>query len=348
MTISADTTPDAGNKGNALATVPDVPGIDPFVAAKLDDAAAPRGLRARLLDYSAHAAMIVGLIGFAWTVGDHVVHRSAASADTPVKVAQSNPPAPAADPMAELRERNRELAGSVHALQARLDALQASVGDQGKVAAQVRVLQAGLDTVKTNLGAVRGEQTAAVTRLDGKIDKLAQQPTSKMQGLVDRLGKLERSSVDAAPTASLPHATDRTTEAKLAEARTADARSVDTKPIDAKPVPRPIDLKAADKGADTRLASAEDPAKPQVLTAWVVRDVYQGVALIEGRRGTLEVVPGVSIPGAGIVKSIDRHGTGWTVTTTKGVVAYAAAAPARDYRRAHRGYYPGGGYRYDF
>ena len=40
MTISADTTPDAGNKGNALAPVPDVPGIDPFVAAKLDDAAA--------------------------------------------------------------------------------------------------------------------------------------------------------------------------------------------------------------------------------------------------------------------------------------------------------------------
>ena len=79
----------------------------------------------------------------------------------------------------------------------------------------------------------------------------------------------------------------------------------------------------------------------------MVRDVYQGVALIEGRRGTLEVVPGVGIPGAGVVKSIDRHGGGWTVTTTKGVVAYAA--PPREYRRADRGSSnPRDPYRYDF
>ena len=329
MTISADTTPDDSGKANALSTVPEVLGIDPFVAAKPDEAAMPRGLRTRLLDYSAHAAMIVGLIGFAWTVGDHVVRRPAT--DAPAKVAAAT--IPASDPMIELRDRNRELADSVHSLQARLDALQSSVGDQGKVAAQVRVLQAGLDTVKTSLGAVRSEQSATAARLDGKIDKFAQ-PTSKMQQLVDRLGKLERSSVDASPTASLPHSSD----AKAAEPRLADA-----KPINAKPVPRPTDLTAA----DARPQATEEPAKPQLIAAWVVRDVYQGVALIEGRRGTLEVVPGVSIPGAGVVKSIDRHGGGWTVTTTKGVVAYAA--PPRDYRRADRGgYYPGSGYRYDF
>ena len=345
MTISADTTPNDGSKANALSPVPDLPGIDPFVAAKADEPAAPRGLRMRLLDYSAHAAMIVGLIGFAWTVGDHVVHRPAASADGPAKVAAI--PASASDPMAELRSRNLELADSVHALQARLDALQAAVGDGSKTAAQVRVLQAGLDNVKSTLGTARSEQTAALARLDGRIDKLGHEPSSKMQGLVDRLGKLERSSVDPAPTASLPRATDtRTAEARLVEARPAEARSVDAKPVDAKPVPRPADLKTVDKGAEAKLAAGEDAAKPQVLAAWVVRDVYQGVALIEGRRGTLEVVPGVSIPGAGVVKSIDRHGGGWTVTTTKGVVAYA---PARDYRRADRGYYPGaGGYRYDF
>ena len=340
MTISADTTtPGDSGKANALAPVPDAPGIDPFVTAKPDETAAPRGLRTRLLDYSAHAAMIVGLIGFAWTVGDHVVRRPASPADAPAKVAAMAPPA-VADPVTELRDRNRELADSVHALQARLDALQTGVGD-GKVAAQVRVLQAGLDTVKTSLGAVRSEQTAAVARLDGKIDRLGHEPASKMQSLVDRLGKLARSSVDAAPTASLPKAADAKAEAKLAE-----AKPMDVKPVDPKPVPRPVDLKA-ERSTDTKLAATEDPAKPPVLAAWVVRDVYQGVALIEGRRGTLEVVPGVSIPGAGVVKSIDRHGGGWTVTTTKGVVAYAA--PPREYRRADRGgYYPGGGYRYDF
>ncbi len=77
-----------------------------------------------------------------------------------------------------------------------------------------------------------------------------------------------------------------------------------------------------------------------MLPNYVVRDVYEGVAIIEGRRGPMEVVPGVSIPGAGVVKSIDRHGGGWTVTTTKGLLAYAA--PPRDYRRASRGAYPYG------
>ena len=99
--------------------------------------------------------------------------------------------------------------------------------------------------------------------------------------------------------------------------------------------------------ADMRLAD-EAPAKPQVIAGYVVRDVYEGVALIEGRRGTMEVVPGVGIPGAGVVKSIDRKGNGWTVTTTKGLLAYAT--PPRDYHRSsnrpQRDFYPP--YREDF
>lgn len=331
MTISAEATPDNSGKANAIAPVPDVPGVEPSEAKAGE--AAPRGLVGRLLDYSAHAAMVVGLIGFAWTVGDHVVHRT--PADLPNKVAATTVSAPV-DSAAELRSRNRELTDSIHALQGRLEALQASVGDSGKVAAQVRVLQAGLDNVKANLGAVRSEHSAALERLDGKIDKLAQ-PASKMQALVDRLGKLEHSSVDVAPTASLPPTAERSAEPKLADVGPGAGKSVT-----ARPIPRPSDLKAA----DTKLASAEDPAKSQILSQWVVRDVYQGVALIEGRRGTLEVVPGVSIPGAGVVKSIDRHGAGWTVTTTKGVVGYAPAP--RESRHADRGFYPADRYRYDF
>ena len=336
MIISADSRPDDAGKGMALSALPDSAGVD-FFTPKLDEPAAPRGLSARLLDYSAHAAMIVGLLGFAWTVGDHVVHRPAAT-DAPVTIV-ATAPAPTADPLVELRSRNRELADTVHALQARLDTLQASVGDQGKVAAQVRVLQAGLDNVKSTLGTAHSEQAAALARLDGRIDKVAQQPTSKIQGLVDRLGKLEHGTADMSPTASLPRA-----EAKVADklpVKIAD-RGDEPKPVDFRPVPRPVDLKTADAKP-----AGEEPVKAQVISNWVVRDVYQGVALIEGRRGTLEVVPGVGIPGAGVVKSIDRHGGGWTVTTTKGVVAYAA--PPREYRRADRGsFYPGDRYRYDF
>ena len=164
--------------------------------------------------------------------------------------------------------------------------------------------------------------------------------------------ELERGTVDISPTASLPRSAEtkiadgKTNEGKPAEGKITEARTTDSKlaPGTPAPGPRPSDLKAAPK-----LAGAAEPGKPQVITAWVVRDVYDGVALLEGRRGTLEVVPGVSIPGAGVVKSIDRRGSGWTVTTTKGLVAFAASP--RDGRRAQRGYYggyDGSGYRYDF
>ena len=82
-----------------------------------------------------------------------------------------------------------------------------------------------------------------------------------------------------------------------------------------------------------------------MIAGYVVRDVYDGVALIDSRRGPIEVVPGVSIPGAGVVKSIDRHGAGWTVTTTKGLLA--SATPAHEQRRTARDMYPSP-YRYDF
>ena len=49
----------------------------------------------------------------------------------------------------------------------------------------------------------------------------------------------------------------------------------------------------------------------------------------------MEVVPGVAIPGAGTVRSIDRHGAGWTVTTSKGLIAYMPLPRGR----TQHGYY---------
>ena len=60
--------------------------------------------------------------------------------------------------------------------------------------------------------------------------------------------------------------------------------------------------------------------KPRLITNWVVRDVYGGIALIEGSRGAIEVAPGEIIPGAGRVKSIERRGPSWIVITSQGLV----------------------------
>ncbi|HET6375666.1 MAG TPA: hypothetical protein VFF88_06425, partial [Methylocella sp.] len=62
------------------------------------------------------------------------------------------------------------------------------------------------------------------------------------------------------------------------------------------------------------------PKKPRLITNWIVREVYDGTALVESPRGAIEVAPGEMIPGAGRVKSIERRGSGWIVITSEGIV----------------------------
>jgi hypothetical protein len=72
------------------------------------------------------------------------------------------------------------------------------------------------------------------------------------------------------------------------------------------------------------VASRQTPAAPvsseksQSIANWVVRDVYDGIALVEGPHGAIEVIEGETIPGVGTVKSIERRGSGWIVMTSRG------------------------------
>ena len=332
MTLPADNTSENDNKseksdgteaGTALATAAAGP-INPFLAAAAekpsDTAVPPRAFVSRMLDYSAHAAIIVGLIGFAWTVGDHVVNRPVAKNDSAVPVAAAAIPQPM-DEMAQLRLANQKMHDEIKALKTSVETLRTTVR-RDTTPEQVRMLSAGLETVKGSVSSA----SAAIAQLNGKVEKL--QP-GKMQALTERVGRLEHQALDTASTASIAKS---------------DLGKSD-------PAPKPP-VKPASLGADDTPAKGED--KPQVITGWVVRDVYQGVALVEGKRGTMEIVPGVAIPGAGVVKSIERHGSGWTVTTTKGQFASAAPSSAvmtqRDYRRGPYGYQRGGypPYRYDY
>ena len=76
-----------------------------------------------------------------------------------------------------------------------------------------------------------------------------------------------------------------------------------------------------DPGVPRPLGSLASAAStPQLITNWVVRGVYNGIALVASPRGSIEVAPGEIIPGAGIVKSIERRGGGWIVITSRGLI----------------------------
>lgn len=310
---------------NGKALTPAEPGaVNPFLAAataggeRASDGVPARGLMSRLLDYSAHAAIAVGIIGLAWTVGGHFIDRSKAKPEAPIAAAAPQVP----DELAQLKLSNQKMHDEIKALRASIDTLRTTVR-RDTTPEQVRMLTASLDTIKGSITATN----ETITQLNSKVDKL--QPT-KLQQLSDRVGRLERQSIDTGATASIPKSEAPKDPAKVEGARAGAAAR------DGRNVPEP-------PSKPTTLASAEatpdgvDGDKPQVITGWVVRDVYRGVALIEGKRGTMEVVPGVTIPGAGVVKTIERKGNGWTITTTKGQLA--AATPTS--RETRRGFYPG-------
>jgi hypothetical protein len=79
------------------------------------------------------------------------------------------------------------------------------------------------------------------------------------------------------------------------------------------------------RGPGGESAGATEARKPPVIRGWILREVYDGVALVEGAGGAIEVAPGETLPGAGRVKSIERKGKGWIVVTSRGVIDHGPA-----------------------
>ncbi|MGY4329998.1 hypothetical protein ACVWWG_004415 [Bradyrhizobium sp. LB7.2] len=74
-------------------------------------------------------------------------------------------------------------------------------------------------------------------------------------------------------------------------------------------------------------AAAPAPAAPKTeigrlptVEGWVLRDVSNGGALVEGRNGLYEVYAGDPIPGVGRVDAIRRQDGRWVVVTSKGLI----------------------------
>ena len=131
-------------------------------------------------------------------------------------------------------------------------------------------------------------------RLD-KVEKAQAEPAAKLARLSETVDKLRATPPAAAPApvAAAPAATKEVTGSISLPAATA-------------PVPLP-----APKPEVARLPTVE---------GWVLRDVGNGGALIENRRGIFEVYAGDPVPGLGRVDAIRRQDGRWVVVTSKGLV----------------------------
>ena len=58
--------------------------------------------------------------------------------------------------------------------------------------------------------------------------------------------------------------------------------------------------------------------RPTTIAGWMLREVVDGTAVLQGPNGIWRVTRGDTVPGVGRVNSIVRWGNRWIVSTTKG------------------------------
>lgn len=60
--------------------------------------------------------------------------------------------------------------------------------------------------------------------------------------------------------------------------------------------------------------------RPPIIEGWILRDIFDGRAVVESRHGLYEVEPGSNLPGIGRVDTIKRQDGRWVVVTPKGLI----------------------------
>jgi hypothetical protein len=174
-----------------------------------------------------------------------------------------------------------------------------------------------------------GAFEAAVARIDADIatlkaslDHTAKAGATQLSKTNDRLDKVEKAQAEpAAKLAKLSEAVDKLRTAQ-ASVTTAAAASTSTKEKD---VTGTIPQQAAAAAAPAPAPAPAAPPKAEVarlptVEGWVLRDVANGSALIESRRGMYEVYAGDPVPGLGRVDAIRRQDGRWVVVTSKGLI----------------------------
>lgn len=240
----------------------------------------------RFFSYGPHAALAACLFGFAWAASSYYSTHYAPFYALTTPPAQ-NVAAPESVAHAEMLRTAQNLAKNISVLKADFEALRATQGQTAKD-------MAALAGLKSRLEAVNTETVASIAELAVKVERMQREPDAKLSQIVERLDRVERQI--AAPLA----------------AASSGAAAALGKPAAGQ------QAQGAARPANPSLGNAT--GHPQLITNWVVRDVYDGIALVESPRGSIEVVPGETIPGAGRVKSIERRGAGWIVITSRGLV----------------------------
>ena len=168
---------------------------------------------------------------------------------------------------------------------------------------------------------------ASVARIDAEIVALksslehnSRTTTGQLNKASDRLDKVEKAQAE--PAAKLAKLSETVDKLRAAQASVTTAAAA---PAPAKEVTGSIPQQAAAAAPPAAPPASGAPSKPEVarlptVEGWILRDVANGSALIESRRGMYEVYAGDPIPGLGRVDAIRKQDGRWVVVTSKGLI----------------------------
>lgn len=179
---------------------------------------------------------------------------------------------------------------------------------------EVATLQVQANTkVREDLKALRGEIAALRANNDQLRQSEGQKQTQELRALRAALEaqKSETASLKADLAARLDRA-DR-------DAAQRTDKTVERVDRLEKKLSDPVVTGSVPKATEAVKTEPNRTERPQVR-GMVLRDVDRGVALVETRRGLMEVMPGDVIPGAGRVETIEKHAGKWRVVTTTGII----------------------------
>jgi hypothetical protein len=158
----------------------------------------------------------------------------------------------------------------------------------GRLDHELTLLKAGIGSATAS-----SEQVARIAERMDRTEKAQAEAGTKLARATDALDRMER-RLAASPTNSPGDITG-----AIAEPRAAAG--------------------AAMSGDGKRAVPAAGATMP-IVEGWVLRDVYRGAAMIQGRAGIIEVVPGDHLPALGRIEAVQRHDGRWVVVTSRGLI----------------------------
>jgi len=178
-------------------------------------------------------------------------------------------------------------------------------------------------------GAVAGSLgTLWITRADQSEQALARNETNQLKSAIERLNSdlvAVRSGVETSnrgASAQFARLTERMDKVERAEPAAKIAKINETLDrLDRRTRDLP-DLQPVPERIAAPVPIKEIP-RVSIVPGWVVRSVYDGMALIQGRIGLVEVEVGDPLPGGGRVEAIRRQDGRWVVVTSKGLILAA-------------------------